>query len=81
MESQPQNPKFRINPENIHAMEFQLLCSTGSCLFFDAHPAIYGRILLCNEFRQKLIFMTEQCVAIFIALALAAGLRNDYSFR
>ena len=43
MESQPQNPEFRINPENFHPCTSPLYdcewCCVGKSLFFDSSPS------------------------------------------
>ena len=48
MESQPQNPEFRINPENFHQCYF-LFMKTGRPYTTGAHPTRFFILQACLD--------------------------------
>ena len=49
MESQPQNPEFRINPEHFHLCVYQLYFQKGNDKDTDQSASVQTGLLLCRS--------------------------------
>ena len=50
MESQPQNPEFRINPENFHPCDFVCVDALYPSKQFFSHVGTFSRFLGLNQY-------------------------------
>ena len=71
MESQPQNPEFRNNPENFHPCNIHLKFPDFS-LTFDHYPDPFGRPILAIFIHQQF----ENFVQIFMLADLIFKEKN-----